>query len=747
MSLNRVPPPPASGKLAYRRPPRPLLRSLICTCLTALVACTLASSSAFASPAYHYDPELTEKLSKEVAKTGVPFGQPWTLTFNSAGNLFVADPQGTSAGDGIVDQFDPSGALLQRLGEGLLPNQFDRGVAVRDETGHVYSAIYPGGVLVMGPSGEELSTWNGTGTPAGKFGTNTYDAVDNSSSAAKGDLYVYTATETGGEVDVFKPKNEDKEEGEYLRQLEAPGGFGFSSALGERGIAGITVVDRPGAEAGRVYVADPGKKVVDRFSAEGSFEVALTGPSSGEPFQEPVSVAVNEETGELLVVDSRAKAVDQFSASGQFLGQIKDAAPGEAFEAPHAVAIQRAGAGAGDAYVSDDAEKKRVDVFAIEAPAAPTPGAEGVSEVSSDSASFDAEVNPRGFQSSYRIEYGPCESLESCPSSPYTASVPVPEGTVGEAGSFGLQDVGPFHVQGLQAGTLYHFRVAAHNAGGETLGEERTFSTQGAGGELELLDGRAWELVSPPDKHGASLSGIAETGVPEAAADGSAISYLANAPTEAEPQGNSGYVQVLSRRGPEGWSSKDIATPNEGVAGVALGARGEYHFFSADLESAIVQTPGLFDPGLTHGAPVEATEQTPYLRTLGDCESECYRPLVSAEPGVGDVPVGTHFGEEELCEEDNGIIPVARPLCGPVALGASEDLSHVVLDAEAELQPGAGREQLYEWSSGQLQLVSVLPPNGAREELPAPAGSARLGADLGLGEGEVDASGTRAISA
>jgi hypothetical protein len=249
--------------------------------LVGLLVTGAMCASALAAPAYHYDQALTEKLSGEVA-----FGRPWTLDFDAAGNLFAADQRGGSGETSIIDEFDPSGALLQRLGGGLLSSRFDRGVAVNDETGHVYSAdSEPAEVTVMGAAGEELSAWSGAGTPAGIFGNFTYDAVDNSSSASKGDVYVYTSNSSGGEVDVFKPKDEDKEEGEYLRHLEAPGGFDFSGAA-----AGIAVVDRPGPEAGDVYVVDPGNKVVDRFSADGSFEVAheLKGISGGEPFPEPV---------------------------------------------------------------------------------------------------------------------------------------------------------------------------------------------------------------------------------------------------------------------------------------------------------------------------------------------------------------------------------------------------------------------------------------------------------------------------
>ena len=77
----------------------------------------------------------------------------------------------------------------------------------------------------------------------------------------------------------------------------------------------------------------------------------------------------------------------------------------------------------------------------------------------------------------------------------------------------------------------------------QTAGEEQTFTTQPAG-VFELPDGRGWEMVSPPDKHGALLEPIRETGVVQAAAAGDALTYLADAPSEAEPPGNGNESQV-----------------------------------------------------------------------------------------------------------------------------------------------------------------------------------------------------------
>jgi DNA-binding beta-propeller fold protein YncE len=683
---------------------------------------------------YKYEAALSEKLSDTLGES-VPGGfvSPWGLAFDSSGDLFVADPE--SAGGGVIDKFDATNAFLSpQLGPGeppVLTGGFTRGVAVNDETGHIYVGDSGSSeVVAMSAGGEGLSRWSGAGTPAGTFGGGccyVYPAVDDSTSASKGDVYVMT-THEGGEVDVLEPQGEDKEEGKYLRSLEPPlGGFSFGGVNGRDGLA---INDSSGPEAGEVYVADTGHKVIDRFSATGEFEEAhqIKGPSSGTEFVEPIAVAVDDATGDVFVIDHVSEfsfVVDKFSASGEPLGQIKETGRGEPFGEIFGIAVQRAGANAGDVYVSD-AGKHVVDVFALEVPAKPTIAEPTVTQVSADAANLQAQINPHGATTRYRFEYGPCTTAQTCSSSPFELSAPVPEGKLGSEEDFAGHQV-VVHINGLAADTTYHFRIVASNLHGETTVEGRSFATQGIGGELLLPDSREWELVSPPDKHGGKVEAIPERGVVQAAAGGGAISYLANAPTEDEPQGSAGEVQVLSSRGAGGWSSRDLATPHEAATGKPLGTGPEYRFFAEDLSTALVQPFGRFNPKLSP----TASEQTPYLRTLGSCESSCYLPLVSGAPGHENVPAGTHFGEERLCEEENGLHKSVAAVCGPLFLAATSDLSHVVLSSAAELTSGAGREQLYEWAGGQLQPISVLPANEAGEELPAAEGTALLGTQFG----------------
>jgi hypothetical protein len=229
-----------------------------------------------------------------------------------------------------------------------------------------------------------------------------------------------------------------------------------------------------------------------------------------------------------------------------------------------------------------------------------------------------------------------------------------------------------------------------------------------------LLDGREWELVSPPDKHGAAIEPIVAglNFAVQAAAGGGAVTYIATAALEAAPSGNANLTQVLSTRqgSGEGWVSEDVDVPHAEPTGVDSDFQ-EYRLFSEDLSEGLVDPLGAFDPGLS----AEASEPTPYLRTgfpPGDpaaaCASGCYRPVVTAAPGFANVPEGTEFGVDQA--SPGGPCPL-RKECGPEFLGGSPDLRHVVVKSLVPLAEGAPANGIYEWNAGggPLRLVSVLP--------------------------------------
>lgn len=331
----------------------------------------------------------------------------------------------------------------------------------------------------------------------------------------------------------------------------------------------------------------------------------------------------------------------------------------------------------------------------------PGPGTreESAAEVGSTSVTLEARIDPDGVPTSYYFQYGT--------SSGYGTDVPAlsesaPHG-LAIGSSPGYQQIG-VHLQGLQAGTIYHYRVVvvSEPAPGEYEtfdGPDATVSTQALGGPSSLPDGRAWELVTPPNKHGAALVAYAEFGngggsLVQAAADGGALTYVASAPLVVDPAGTRvpEQEQIISNRlAPGDWGTQDIATPHsEGAAAFAIGHSAEYKLFSADLSLGLVEPVGH-----TPLPPLPASaEKTIYLRAANGE----YKALVTS----ANVPPGTAFGGNG--ESGNAFTFVT----------ATPDFSHVILESQVDLtstQKAEGQGGLYEWSGGHLELVSQLPGN------------------------------------
>jgi DNA-binding beta-propeller fold protein YncE len=434
-----------------------------------------------------------------------------------------------------------------------------------------------------------------------------------------------------------------------------------------------------------------GEPVLEALDGENSSAAAVD-QSSGQQASGDVYV---DNITTIAAFDSTGKLIQRFGAEAEL---VKG----------RGVAVN---ARTNTVYVAASA-KNRIDVF-VPAPPGP-PEVDGVSSqnLTPTSARLEAEIDPHGADTHFFFQYGTVNCAES-PSS--CTDVPAAPGT--DLGSeFGDHHVS-VEVQGLQSGVTYFFRVIAESELGKAEREQtvNTFTTLPNPQGL-LPDGRAWELVSPPNKGGASIEAIGGTGGPgggimESSLDGNAVTYVADAPVEPEPQGGRSPegTQVLSTRGSEAWSSKDIVTPHLKGEGFPAGKPQEYQAFSTDLSFALVLPWGL--PGTKLQRPPLAgtaeEERGLYRRSNFTCSTtpaSCYQPLVTPENDLTHAQFGGEIGDV-----GNDSIPMSTP-----------DMKHVVFQSEVPLLPlkpeGPG---LYEWSAEkppaeQLKLVSVL-PNGKPE--------------------------------
>lgn len=317
---------------------------------------------------------------------------------------------------------------------------------------------------------------------------------------------------------------------------------------------------------------------------------------------------------------------------------------------------------------------------------------EWASSVSAHSATLNAEMNPLGVEAEAWLEWGTGEGYGHL----------VPLANLGEGFAPVLRQA---TLTGLQASTTYHYRFAAKDERSTCPEEEcivhgadHAFTTQFGGLGLQLADDRAWEMVSPPDKHGARLVGGGEIDL-QASADGDGLAYQSLLSTETDPEGNrlrEPSMNLARRQADGSWRSKDITPPNEVVTQISLGLGTEYKLFSADLSEAIV------DP--RSGTPLspEASERTPYLRE--NSEPPVYTPLATGKEPYANVPSGTEFGGGQ--NSSHSAVDL---------VAASAGFRHFGLRSSVPLVEGApsGGDTLYEWSAGQIQPVSVLPASEA----------------------------------
>ena len=124
--------------------------------------------------------------------------------------------------------------------------------------------------------------------------------------------------------------------------------------------------------------------------------------------------------------------------------------------------------------------------------------------VSSSEATLHAEIDPLGNDTHYHFQYG----TQSCQANPGACTdIPAPPGEDIGAGEEDVQR--EVKLVGLIPDTIYHYRVVDANILGGTEGPEHTFTTQPEEpGAFALSDGRAWEMVSPPDKGGAPVEAL-----------------------------------------------------------------------------------------------------------------------------------------------------------------------------------------------------------------------------------------------
>jgi phosphodiesterase/alkaline phosphatase D-like protein len=351
---------------------------------------------------------------------------------------------------------------------------------------------------------------------------------------------------------------------------------------------------------------------------------------------------------------------------------------------------------------------------------APVVASTSFNDVGYNELNLEAEIDPGGASTTYHFEYGLTESYG--------------DSTVTEelAGSDRSDHLANGHLDGLEPGTIYHFRVVATNEVESVAGPDRAFRTYsapagGAGGcpneafrtglSAGLPDCRAYELVS------AGETGDSEVYVPTAlnmgtdfnnglntrdpfqvAPPGDSIAYVGDpAPTGGNGGGGNGLgVQFLATRAPGGgWSTVDISAPRR---------EAHYQGFSTDLSLGVLSAgfPNLEETPLSADAP-GGGHPVLYSRFSGE---SAYDPLYR-EP-IHFTRTAEEFGSKgrrsgdatfagAAADATNLFFEADDSLLGPEAPLAGE----LRADVEHEVAQHESHDYLYDSVAGSLSLIDV----------------------------------------
>jgi hypothetical protein len=305
------------------------------------------------------------------------------------------------------------------------------------------------------------------------------------------------------------------------------------------------------------------------------------------------------------------------------------------------------------------------------------------------SLSLEAKINPKGFGTSYRIEWGTTTS--------YGNQVPADfEPYVGEGTT--PTRIGT-KLTGLAAGTTYHYRIVTTSSFGSTASPDQIAETLNSCG---LPEGRCFELASRRDAGPVALPGQGLTFIDlhfqAATAGPGGLAYTVEG---GYPDAtNATEVFYRSTRGASGWSSTQLSAPIKQTEAGGTGVEGAAatDWLSHDLSCGFAHSDQpLTDDPIQHLAHEEPIQN---LYRINPDNSYTLVTNLGSEEGVG-----------------GGTFDV---------LGGSQDCSKVFFTTATHYAgiPAASGQVLYEWNEGKLRNAGIVP--GPSGEVPVAASGANM---------------------
>jgi hypothetical protein len=649
-------------------------------------------------------------VDRSTPSSGYSLGSPLTGSFTNAHGVGVDDSGGLSQGDvyvvefgAVVDKFDATGlpdVSTPQFGSGASPLALTEasGVAVDPADGDVYVTDYGNSLVdIFTPAGVFVSqfatgsnprglAFNSTGSDlyvTADFNVEEYDSlgspVDQTAGPDAG-TNILIGSEAAFAVAVDTSTNDVyvSERGGNLAVYESSGAplsqLGFNTGLFVSfGIA----VD---SSTHTVFASDPSNSVVDVFALVTPPAVS-TGPATGVTVRSAtLEGTVNPEGLPLTSCEF------EYGTGGSY-GQSAPCHPGAveigSGSAPVPVSAEITGLQPGTVYnyrlvAANASVSSEGQGTTFLTPSVPSIVSASVKDLAASSGDLTAQIDPDGADTTYRFEYGT--------SAAYGTSVPVPDGDIAASDS---DETVMVHLTGLQANTVYHFRVVAQNSVGVTTGVDHTFVYTTASG---LPDGRVYEQVSPADKN--FTDALGHTGLVQASPSGNGVTFYSRSPFPGVA-GASDFPSYLSTRGGDGWSTQGLEPATD--PGFFADADG----LTEDLSETIVNAS---EPPLAPGATPGAENYY-----IGDNATGAYR-LLARGPGKLRFADASSDGSLILFED------------------TAEELVQGVRDEHAV-------PYLYEWEEGQITPVGVL-PDGSEPAEGAAAGPGGPLTENGVGREE-----------
>ena len=380
--------------------------------------------------------------------------------------------------------------------------------------------------------------------------------------------------------------------------------------------------------------------------------------------------------------------------------------PGSNFAGPQEVTAHITGLAPGSPYryrvVAGNATAKTNGLpKAFQTASAPSVNSFTTANVTATSADLIANVEPHGANTKYRFEYGP--------STAYGSLAPVPDGEITED-LFGEHKV-VTHLENLQVGVIYHFRLVTENQYGTVETNDQSFgfyppkcpnqAIRQVTGANNLPDCRGYELVTPPDSGNALIFPSGTTPMTGRATTPSRLAYVTWGGVipgiNGMPPNSTGDMEVATRTS-TGWVSKYIGLPST----VSFNTGGP----------PIISDNFLAQPDKVNEAVISNSSLSRVVdwndgewATVDGYNQEGPGAYSSNAPYVWD----TNTGEQvDRWPTNLGAVPKGESFQGLSA--ASADLSHFAFTSDVSFAPGGEPGDAYDnnTATGQMSVISRL---------------------------------------